>query len=405
MINQTILNSLLTGFLLFSSSILIPLNIRNIPFFIFVIVAAFYLTKPKTHTNPEHIKILVANTLYFIAMGFSFLYSNNTLEGTTNLLSISPLLITPLMFYAAHSRNRINYSFIINYFYIIFFCSTVLFFLLVIIHNYSKGYITETYFLHFPERINIDFGKYSIHPLYASMLVIISIIFSVPIYEKAKTKSTQFFVLSSILFLIVIILLLARKSAILITFLIFMYYFISNRNRKSFVYFLIAFMTCVALIYLIEPLRARFYELITTLYSLDSSTTGSTSTRIRVFNCSLEAIKNAPFFGYGIGDAKEVLSFCYLEKSTPYFNTHNQFLGAWLSAGLFGVASLIGMFFYGFKSAFKTRDFVHLSVLFLFLAMAMIENILERQDGILIFSFFINFFIFKNTTNSTLKSQ
>lgn len=403
--HKVILNSLLSGFFLFSISILLPLNFRNIPFFVFAIIIVLTFKKPHTNTNPKLFKTLVVNTLYFSTMALSFLYSENTSEGATNLLSISPLLLTPVMFYVIHSRNKINYHFIIDYIYILFFSSTLLFFLLLIAHNYFQGYMTETYFLHFPERINVDFGKYSIHPLYASISVIISLIFSVPIYEKAKTKSMQLFVLIAVAFLIFIILLLARKSSILITSSIFIYYFLKYRNRGSLAYFGIVSMLCACLIYFIEPLRGRFSELISTLYSFDASSGGSTSTRLNIFNCSFDAIKKAPFFGYGVGDTKDVLNMCYLENNSPYFNTHNQFLGAWLSAGLFGVITLMGMFLYALKSALKANSFVQTSVLFLFFSMAMVENFLERQDGILIFSFFVNFFIFKNITGSILKNN
>ena len=271
----------------------------------------------------------------------------------------------------------------------------------LIIHNYFQGYITETYFLHFPERINIGFGKYSIHPLYASISVIISLIFSVPIFEKAKTRSTKLFVLLSAIFLFAILLLLARKSAILITGLIFVAHFFKRRNRKHLPYFFIALLTCSALIYIIDPLWLRFYELIETIQHSGQTSTGSTYTRLNIFNCSLDAIKNAPFFGYGVGDVKEVLTVCFLENNSTYYNTHNQFLGAWLSAGFFGTSSLVLIFFQGFISALKHKNIIHFSILSLFFLMALIENILERQDGILIFSFFTNFFIFMETSNSS----
>ena len=245
-LEKIILNTWILGLFLFSTSILLPLNLRNIPFFFFVITACFYLTKSKKIINLRHSKILALNSLYFTVMALSLVQSDNTSESFTNLLSASPLIIAPLMFYSVHSRLVINFNFITIYLYISFFCSTVLFFLLLIIHNYFQGYITETYFLHFPERINIGFGKYSIHPLYASISVIISLIFSVPIFEKAKTRSTKLFVLLSAIFLFAILLLLARKSAILITGLIFVAHFFKRRNRKHLPYFFIALLTCSA---------------------------------------------------------------------------------------------------------------------------------------------------------------
>lgn len=400
-LDKIILNTWIFWLFLFSISILLPLNFRNIPFIFFIITSFFYLNKPRRIKNPTQLKILIVNSLYFIVMAISTLQSDNLSESFTNLLSISPLIIAPVMFYSIHSRLAINLNFITRHLYTSFFLSTVLFFLFLIIHNYFQGYITETYFLHFPERINIDYGKYSIHPLYASIFVIISLIFSIPIHEKSKTKSTKLFVLLSAIFLIVILLLLSRKSAILITCLIFTVSFFKRGKGKHITYFFIALIIFSLLIYIIDPLWLRFSELIDTILQLNQSSTGSTYTRINIFNCSFDAIKNAPFFGYGIGDVKEVLTACFLENKSAYYNTHNQFLGAWLSAGFFGITSLIVMFFYGFRSAIKHGNLIHTFILFLFLSMALVENILERQDGILLFSFFINFFIFIETTNSS----
>lgn len=400
-LDKIILNIWIFGLFLFSVSALLPLNLRNIPFILFIITSFFYFKKPRRINSPVQLKILVINSFYFIAMALSIVQSDNLSESLINLLSISPLIIAPAMFYSIHSRLAINLNIISIYLYISFFISTVLFFLFLIIHNYFQGYITETYFLHFPERINIGFGKYSIHPLYASISVIISLIFSIPIYEKAKTKSTKLFVLLNVIFLIVIILLLARKSAILITGLIFMVYFFKRGNGKYLACFFIALLIFSGLVYVIEPLWLRFSELINTIQYLDQRSIGSTYTRINILNCSFDAIENATFFGYGIGDVKEVLTACFLENKSAYYNTHNQFLGAWLSAGFFGTTSLIVMFFYGFRSALKHGNLIHTFILFLFLSMALVENILERQDGILLFSFFINFFIFIETTNSS----
>ena len=122
-LEKIILNTWILGLFLFSTSILLPLNLRNIPFF-------FYLTKSKKIINLRHSKILALNSLYFTVMALSLVQSDNTSESFTNLLSASPLIIAPLMFYSVHSRLFINFNFITIYLYISFFCSTVLFFLL-----------------------------------------------------------------------------------------------------------------------------------------------------------------------------------------------------------------------------------------------------------------------------------
>ena len=83
----------------------------------------------------------------------------------------------------------------------------------------------------------------------------------------------------------------------------------------------------IMLIFSNQLLKERFCEFISVIINPDLNDLGSTSTRLRIYNFSLEAISKAPIFGYGIGDVKDVLSKFYIENNSTYFNSHNQFLG------------------------------------------------------------------------------
>ena len=171
------------------------------------------------------------------------------------------------------------------------------------------------------------------------------------------------------------------------------------------VWFILTLIVFVILIFSNQLLKERFFEFISTILNPDLNNLGSTSTRLRIYNFSMEAISKAPIFGYGIGDVKDVLSKYYIENNSAYFNSHNQFLGAWLSCGIMGFISFLSMFAIGFKKAVNSRDFIYFSVLFLFFAMAVIENFIEKQNGILLFSFLVNFFAFKEVDNYKKKEE
>jgi O-antigen ligase len=397
--NRLFLNVFNLGVLLFSVSVLLPFNFRNIPFLIFSLVAIYFFCKPKLNSQKKYLKILIINILYFVFMLISIFYTDNFSEGTENLLSISPMLIMPLTFYAVFTRNNIKHALIQNRFYKLFFISTILFFSAILIYSLFQGFFTKTYLLHYPERITVKFGKYSMHPLYASILVVISLIFSTSIYKTLKKSFTKVLFFISIAFLFCQLILLARKGPILISAIIFIVYFISLKNRKALGCFILTLIIFIILIFSNQLLKERFYEFISVILNPDLNNLGSTSTRLRIYNFSLEAISKAPIFGYGIGDVKDVLSKFYIENNSTYFNSHNQFLGAWLSCGIMGFVSLLSIFVFGFKKAVKSRDFIYFSVLFLFFTMALIENFIEKQNGILLFSFLLNFFAFKEADN------
>ena len=116
-------------------------------------------------------------------------------------------------------------------------------------------------------------------------------------------------------------------------------------------------------------------------------------------------IKKSPFFGYGIGETKHILNQCYLDNYNifkgQYYNSHNQYLSAWLSSGILGIGSLVAMLYYNLLIAVKNHNFINGAIIFLFIVIMFTENILDRQDGVMLFSFFINFYAFQYPKKET----
>jgi O-antigen ligase len=197
---------------------------------------------------------------------------------------------------------------------------------------------------------------------------------------------------------VIILIILARKGPVLITLLVFIIYFFKvNGKRKYVISFIVVVVALILMASKIDEIRNRFIELLNVIIYNDRNNSGSTSIRLIIYNCSIEAITSNPFFGYGLGDVKDILNQCYTGKGISYYNSHNQFLSAWLSAGLLGIGSLVYMFVYNFNKALKSKEIVYISIMSLFLVLGIFENILERQDGVILFSFFVNFFAFKNS--------
>lgn len=121
----------------------------------------------------------------------------------------------------------------------------------------------------------------------------------------------------------------------------------------------------------------------------------STSMRYHIYNCSLKVIKNSPFIGYGLGDVQIELNKCYEKKSillsSKNYNSHNQYLSYLLSSGIFGLISLVLFLFYFFRKSFLDGNTLLFVFLIFFSVIMFFENILEKQSGVIIFSFLISF--------------
>lgn len=390
----------LFGLFLFSVSLLFPFNLRNLPVIVFgviILLAPLFSLKFKS----VYILPFLINSSFFAIMSISILYSENNSEALKRILVLIPMLIIPLCFSLIDIQNILRNIKIKKYFQIFFFSSTVIFLLIIAIYNYDKGYINETLFIHYPERMNFAYGKYSMHPIYISMYISIALFLSIPIFYYCNNKLQKVSLFLSILVLSTSLLIFARKGPIIFTALGFIiYFFLFQKNLKNKLIFILFILVLVIFASIIEPIRVRFLEFLNVLFESSNQNIGSTSIRLNIYKCTIDSIKESVFFGYGIGDVSEVLNECYLkdEKNFPmqYHNSHNQYLSSWLASGIFGFTSLILMIFFNLKKAFKSNIFLNIIVLGLFVFMMLTENILERQDGVLLVSFFTNFLYYNN---------
>lgn len=71
------------------------------------------------------------------------------------------------------------------------------------------------------------------------------------------------------------------------------------------------------------------------------------------------------------------------------FNPHNQFLQTWLSTGIFGLLSIIGIVYFAFARSFNDENLLLFVISFIFAANCLTESMLERQYGIFLFSIFL----------------
>jgi O-antigen ligase len=158
----------------------------------------------------------------------------------------------------------------------------------------------------------------------------------------------------------------------------------------------------VILVALIPNTRNRFLELINISNDKENAQS-STNIRYTIYKNSFKLVKNAPLLGYGIGDYNLVLKESY-KKNAPFllkkqYNSHNQYLSFFLMGGF--CLFLIFIFTYT-KNIFlsiKEGNTMLILLLTFYGIMMLFENILERENGVIFFAFFINFFALKNYYN------
>lgn len=249
--------------------------------------------------------------------------------------------------------------------------------------------------------IRAYFWGFQNHPIYISLFLGIAILFIIKL--TIKSKNNKIWYLLSGLIIMAALLFLSRKGVLfaLIPTSVFLF-FKTNNSIKIRNYFIsVSIVSLLTLVFVFPSSFNRFKEITTINTNNKLDIKNSTSIRIAIYDCVFSQVKDAGFFGFGIGDVKDKLNNCYKNNSkelaNQHLNTHNAYLNIWLSLGFIGLLIFIYILFRLLLLAILKKDFLFLNVLIFFMITFLFENILDRQNGVILFASLINFYTYKHT--------
>lgn len=360
--------------------------------------------------------------LPFLTLVFSLSYSKNIQGGIDSLIKMISLLIYPLIIYLNRgffTRKQISK---IIYFFVISVLALIIYQFIQVVLHYS--FITDNITLQeiksngFSTLSKISEEKISqiklrrfrnfiiqisnTHTTYQGLWIGFSVFFVGSQLNKIQKKGLK---ILNVILIIVLALwlyfisarmpLLALLTSILVTAIFFSNFSRTKLLKLGFFFFGVLI---IALSFN-NPFSIRvkeYYNTGLTLLESDSKASEFNSSNVRngIYYCDLKLIEKAPFLGVGIGDIQEELNRCYSAEigakvyTWHQYNTHNQYAFFWISSGLLGLVSFFYLIFFLFKKAIKNNNYL----LFYFTCLTTIifftENLLERSDGVIFFSFF-----------------
>ena len=407
--NISFYNKLLLFFIyLNSATILVPDKFKAWPIGILALIIIVRHFKLKTKPVLE-IKKLLISIGFFLILVLSTAYSSDISYALKKLETGSSLVVFPLLFYITAGDRNIFSDNTIRTLKLTFIISLVLF----LISTFTYFYFTEPFFSfkntleHYTNLVDIRISKYSTHPIYLSIYIGIAIIFSFTLFKENKPK-TKYFIFFALPLLIAFTAILNKKGPIISLAVIGLFFIIKNKfNFKKIVYITPLFTLLVGLIVFIPRYENenKFEELL----EIGNNKNSSSGLRLQIYGCALQKIAKAPICGYGWGDVKTALRNCYAGKNSEEllknnYNSHNQYLSILLSIGILGFIAFVYYLFYIFKVS-RQRNSQLLFFLTLYFCLNMLtENILEREDGVIVIAFFLNLFLFSiNKKNETIK--
>ncbi len=346
--------------------------------------------------NRINFKFLFNFGLVYLILLTTIFYSSNTNEGFLRLQTMLSLLIFPLYFslIPVEKYKKIK----INLFLWCYIISIVIFHLGVFIWFYFTEFNFQDTITHFQELITFRLGKLSVHPIYLSMNCCIAIFFCFYLLSKKpsslKRKAIYFLQLLMFLFMI----LHAKKGPILAFIVTTIIYFLVFK-KKVFIPLVVVLLLSIVFVS-IPKVNKRFLEIFN-IEKLTKDNANSTNIRVAIYKNSISLIKQSPFFGYGIGDYNQELKKKYKIEGQEVlllknYNSHNQYLSFLLIGGPLVLLTYMWFFYTNIKKALFNKNKIFVILLIFYSIVMLTENILERENGVIFYAFFLTLFGYKN---------
>ncbi|MDB2612281.1 O-antigen ligase family protein [Flavobacteriaceae bacterium] len=393
-----------------SATILIPDKFKGWPIALLLLVVLIRYFKLDVKPVLETKKFLISIGFFLILVS-SVAYSSDISFALKKVETGLSLVVFPLIFYIIGDDKDLFTKKTIEILKLTFIIS-LLFFL---VSMFTYFYLTDPFFSfkntleHYTNLVDIRVSRYSTHSIYLSIYIGIAVLFTLSIIKSSKRSIAKIFLFFALLIFIVFIAILNKKGPIISLGVVGLFFLISNKlSSRNVLLMSITMIVLVSLIVFLPRYKNenKFYELL----EIGKDKNSSSGLRLQIYECSIQQIVRSPIFGYGWGDVKTVLNDCYTENKSLVllennYNSHNQYLSVLLSTGILGFVAFMYYFFYILKISNK-RDSQLLFLLTLYFCLNMLtENVLEREDGVIIIALLINIFLFSINVSGPLSSN
>ena len=344
--------------------------------------------------------IYLNNSAIFLVYLISFFLSTDKLYAAKYLETSLSIFLLPLSLSLISANSHFSKEFIRKiemFFYKVFFISSVVYAIFIFIYIYYLGYfsgkVTYDFTLSYISNMFWGFGE---DLIYISISSVFSLFFSIKLI-KAYPKYKSFILFGN--FIILISLIYISRKGVLIAGIVSFFYIVFReiKSHKHQVYIILLVLTSILSLYLLFPnSQKRIKEFLTLeTYTKPVDSKNSTSIRLQVYKCAFRNIPKAGLFGFGIGDVKDKMYKCYQSYSPSIaeqrLGTHDVYLNVLLGEGYIGLIIFMAILLNLFRFSIKSKDVIFTAILLFYLIEFLTENVLNRQNGVILFALMINF--------------
>lgn len=345
-------------------------------------------------------KLILLFVIFYVWFAIGMFYTENSSVGEFNLEKKLSLLILPLVIGTSHVYDRSMRDKVL-----IWFAGSVMLGVLIslgaaCVYFWRSG--DPGYLVHDRLATILDFQPPYFGMFVAFAVIIIAYYWHRTTDELARWKSV-ILLLACVLGFCFVILLSARTATLFLLF--FGSTLLHTYSRKQHIWAFVAGAILVGLMGVLiassSYLQDRYLKpVLSDIAITEGGKETGLSIRLIKWKCSVEGIMEHPFLGVGTGDGEEYLVRCYQRVNfwgmyDQYrYNSHNQYLETALTLGLPGLLLLLGSIVIPITRAHRQGDRLFLSFVSLFAFCCLTESVLERQWGIVFYTFFVSLFSF-----------
>lgn len=373
------------------------------------VFSLFFAIKERSF-NLKKLKNYLPFFSFYLFVLFSLTYTSNIKYGVDSIIKLAPLIALPFIFSVIKITRK-------EFFILI----KIIIGWVLILALFSHYTVVKKLLDNNDTFYNIVRMEYSykaladdaigIHRSYYAYYVITAILFLT--FLTFYKKHIKAFLFLSILYLSFFVFHLSVRTALLGLFVVInlyiLIYFVKQKKLKRGIFYLLLFYIIVALTgYNVRVTRYRFQQIFGfTFHNGPRHDDGQD--KINQWKSSIDANKDF-LFGNGIGDAKESIIDSYvkhnmLKDAERKFNAHNQYIQTYVGLGILGLLLLFWIFYYYFIFFIKNKLYLGYMFMVVSSILFITESYLERQKGVVIFTFFICLFINIVENNVNLSSR
>jgi len=399
--------------ILFIGLLFLPIHVNNILVLGFIITTVLTQKERIVWARIKNDKILLLLIIPFLVFGLSVFISENLLEGWKMFEKKLCLFIFPffIRIHTPTAKEKINTLLSL----VFIFVGVVMMCLLYQTFLYFNGIGDSGLFYN-----DLLIGLLNKQAVYFSWYTTVFMTITAWLHHNRSLSAKNAWLIMT--FLIIINILLASRIALFLSFIVlavFLFYQFKNwlGKKKGIVITSLLTASLFACIFLFPQTFNRIKSIGNTKVDftntnpinhfngeIKSENWNGLNARIAIWTCAINAVSKSPIIGFGIGDTESKLRKEYEAKHfslglTNNFNTHNQYLDILLNVGIIGLLLIVGAWCKVLHIAKKNKNQLLLIFLMITMLVMLTENILNRNQGVFFFSFFISLFSLLNYNN------